>query len=90
MLQVNPHKIVQPSIAPVNCYEPRCDSAIGQHLLTDQSCAQHYSEFDDRFAILAKGRSAFHLSALEATFVKVSQPILCRQKEFVYALKITL
>ena len=68
-------------------HEPICDSAIGQHLLTNQSCALHYS--DDRFSILSKGRSAFHLSALEATYIKVSQPILCRQKEFVYALKIS-
>ena len=67
-------------------HEPICDSAIGQHLLTNQSCALHYS--DDRFSILSKGRSAFHLSALEATYIKVSRPILCRQKEFVYTLKI--
>ena len=31
----------------------------------------------------------YDLSALEATYIKVSQPILCRQKEFVYALKIS-
>ena len=68
-------------------HEPICDSAIGQHLLTNQSCALHYS--DDRFSILSKGRSAFHLSALEATYIKVSRPILCRQKEFVYTLKIS-
>ena len=30
------------------------------------------------FSILAKGRSPFHLSALEATFIKPSNPILCR------------
>ena len=67
-------------------HEPICDSAIG-HLLTNQSCTLHYS--DDSFSILSKGRSAFHLSALEATYIKISQPILCRQKEFVYALKIS-
>ena len=32
--------------------------------------------------------SQIHLSALEATFIKTSNPILCRQKEFVYNLKI--
>ena len=51
-------------------YEPSCDSTIG-HLLTNQSCALHYS--DDRFSILSTGRSAFHLFALEATFIKVSR-----------------
>ena len=64
------------------------DSAIGLHLLQNPTCAQHYD--DSRFSILAQGRSPFHLSALEATFVKTSNPALCRQKEFVYSLKIVL
>ena len=62
------------------------DSAIGLHLLRNPTCAQHND--DSMFSILAKGRSPFHLSALEATFIKTSNPILCRQKEFVYSLKI--
>ena len=62
-----------------------CDSAIGLHLL-NASCAKHYHQ--DRFRILARGRSAFHLSVLESIFIKTSNPDLCRQKEFVYSLKI--
>ena len=62
------------------------DSAIGLHLLQNPTCAQHYD--DSRFFILAQGRLPFHLSALEATFIKTSNPALCRQKEFVYSLKI--
>ena len=62
------------------------DSAIRLHLLQNPTCAQHYD--DRRFSILAQGRSPFHLSALEATFIKTSNPTLCRQKEFVYSLKI--
>ena len=62
------------------------DSAIGLHPLQNPTCAQHYD--DNRFSILAQGRSPFHLSALEATFIKTSNPALCRQKEFVYSLKI--
>ena len=46
----------------------------------------HYD--DSRFSILAQGRSPFHLSALEATFIKTSNPALCQQKEFVYSFKI--
>ena len=57
------------------------DSAIVLHLLQNPTCAQHYD--DSRFSILAQGRSPFHLSALEATFIKTSNPALCRQKEFV-------
>ena len=62
------------------------DSAIGFHLLENPTCAQHYN--DIRFSILAQGCSLFHLSTLEATFIKTSNPALCRQKEFVYSLKI--
>ena len=61
-------------------------SAIGFHLLRNPTCAQHYD--DSMFSILAKERSTFHLSALEATFIKTSNPILFRQKEFVFNLKI--
>ena len=62
------------------------DSAIGLHLLQNPTCAPHYD--DSRFSILAQGRSLFHLSAFEATFIKTSNLALCRQKEFVYSLKI--
>jgi len=65
---------------------PTCDSAIGQHLLESRSCALEYN--DNRFSILARGRSAFHLSALEATYIRTLRPKLCRQKQFVYVLKI--
>ena len=54
------------------------DSAIGLHLLQNPTGAQQYD--DSRFSILAQDRSPFHLSALEATFIKTSNPALCRQK----------
>ena len=62
------------------------DLTIGLHLLRNPTCVQHYD--DSTFSILAKGRSPFHLSALEATFIKTSNFNLCRQKEFVYNLNI--
>ena len=49
--------------------------------------SQNYS--DDKFSILAHGRTAFHLLTLEATYIKTSKPNLCKQKEFVYSLKIS-
>ena len=61
--------------------------AIGQHLLDNAQCAPHYNK--DKFSILARGRSSFHLSALEATFIKSPIPLLCKQKKFVYSLKIS-
>ena len=63
------------------------ESAIGEHLLDNAQCALHYS--NEKFSILARGRSSFHLSALEATFIKSLNPFLCKQKEFVYSLKIS-
>ena len=80
---------VNPDQYPVFCftfYKICFTFYIGLHLLQNPVCAQHYD--DSRFSILAQGRSPFHLYALEATFIKTSNPALCRQKEFVYSLKI--
>ena len=65
---------------------PDCDSAIGQHLLDNEQCAANYN--DKRFKILAVARNSFHLCLLEATFIKTKHPVLCKQKEFVYILKL--
>ena len=53
-------------------------SSIGQHLLDNAQCALHYS--NKKFFILARGRSSFHLSALETTFIKSLNSLLCNQK----------
>ena len=65
---------------------PECDSAIGQHLLQNEQCAANYS--DKKFKILATARNSFQLSLLEVAYIKTTRPVLCRQKEFVYTLKI--
>ena len=62
------------------------DSATGQHLLDNGQCALNYD--DKRFSILAAARSSFHLNLLEAAYIKTWRPVLCRQKEFVYTLKL--
>ena len=64
-----------------------CDSVIGQHLLENEECAEHFN--DVQFSILATARSSFHLSVAEATYINSLQPILCRQKEIVYSLQIS-
>jgi len=61
------------------------ESVIGQHLLDNAQCALHYNK--GKFSALA--RTPFHLSALEATFIKSLNSLLCKQKEFVYSLKIS-
>ena len=55
--------------------------------LTNAQCALHYNK--DKFSVLARARTRFHLSALEATFIKSLNPLLCKQKEFIYSLKIS-
>ena len=57
-----------------------------QHLLDNEQCAANYN--DKRFKILAVARNLFHLCLLQATFIKTKHPVLCKQKEFVYALKL--
>ena len=61
-------------------------SAIELHLMQNPKCATQCS--NDQFSDLAKARSMFNLSVLEATYIKISKPILCRQKEFVYSFQI--
>ena len=63
-----------------------CDSAIGQHLLENDQCAANYNE--DQFSILDTARSRFHLTLLEASYIRVRRPNLGKQKEFVYALNL--
>ena len=58
-----------------------CDSAIGLHLLQNDECTEFYN--DQQFSIFAKARTPFHLAALEATYITIHQPVLCRHKEFV-------
>ena len=64
----------------------QCGSVIGLHLMKNPECATQYS--NDQFSILAKARSIFHLSVLEATYIKIRKSILGCQKKFVYSLQI--
>ena len=63
-----------------------CESAIGQHLITNPECAKTYT--DDNFRIIGQARSSFHLGFLESFCIKTQNPILCKQKEFVFSLKL--
>ena len=57
-------------------------SSIAQHLVENPECREHYNDL--QFTILGHGRTDFHLSVLEAMHIMQKQPILCRQKKFVY------
>ena len=60
--------------------------SIRQHLLENAQCAANYNE--DQFSILDTARNGFHLSVLEASYMRERRPILCKQKEFVYTLNL--
>ena len=74
----------QPSRASKTKRSLKHDSAIGQHLLDNPECAKAYSE--NCFRIIGRARSTFHLGILESVYIKTRDPLLCRQKEFVFAL----
>ena len=44
--------------------------------MQNPECATRYS--NDQFSTLAEARSVFHLSLVEATYMKINKPILCR------------
>lgn len=63
------------------------ESAIGQHLMDNQDCASAYK--DTWFSVLHSVQTEFHLRVLEAVYLKLHRPNLCRQKDhFTRSLKI--
>ena len=62
----------------------KSDLAIGQHLITDPECAKTYT--DNNFGIIGQARSSFHLGVWESVYIKTQNPVLCKQKEFVFSL----
>ena len=59
-------------------------SAIACHLAANTACCRSYAVSD--FTILARCRSDHHLSVLEAMYIHVLSPVLCKQKSFVTSL----
>ena len=53
------------------------DSAVGEHLLTINSCRTSYE--DACFSVLHRDRDKFHLKFLEAIHISMNRPSLCRQ-----------
>ena len=53
------------------------DSAIGEHLLKINSCRTNYE--DDCFSVLHRARDKIHLKVLEAIYIAINRPPLCRQ-----------
>ena len=59
-------------------------TSIGQHLKDNPKCGFAYDP--KQFSVLARARTEFHLEVLESIFIKSLDPVLCKQKEFVYSL----
>ena len=53
------------------------DSAIGEHLLTINSCRTSYE--DDCFSVRHRARDKIHLNVLVAIYIARDRPSLCRQ-----------
>ena len=70
-----------------NDTKPDCDCAIGQHLSENEQCALKCDNM--RFSILATARSFSCLNLFEAVYIKTQHPVFCREKEFVYSLKLS-
>ena len=63
-----------PRLCKNNNSKINCESAIGQHLLTNTECAKTYT--DDNVRIIGQGRSSFHLSVMESVLYQDSKPSL--------------
>ena len=76
----------QPPCMCKNSISKISDSSIGQHLITNPECAKTYT--DDNLRIIGQARSSFHLSIFESVCIKTQNPVLCKQKEFIFSLRL--
>ena len=81
-----PHRSQPDRLCKRNDTKPCCDFAIEQRLLENNQCTLNYN--NKQFSILAAAASSSYLSLSEAVYIKTQHPVLCRQKEFVYTLKL--
>ena len=81
-LRTKPNEIVQPA----GNVLPKSKSSIGSHLIENPACGDSYDP--SCFKILAHGRNNYHVDVLEGVFIHNQKPNLCKQKEFVFAVKL--
>ena len=63
-----------------------CDSAIGQHLITNPECTKTYT--DNNLQIIGQAGSSFHLSVLKSVYINTQNSVLCKQNEFIFSLEL--
>ena len=47
-------------------------------------CTKTYT--DDNFRIIRQARSSVHLFVLESVYIKIQNPVLCKEKDFIFSL----
>ena len=72
-VRIRQHVLILSKDRQMSGYSQAMDSAISKHLLTINSYE------DDCFSVLHKARDKIHLSVLEAIYISINRPSLCRQ-----------
>ena len=70
-------RVLRPKGRLTSGHSKAMDSAIGEHLLTINSCRTNYEDYC--FSVLHRARDKFHLKVLEAIYISINRPSLCRQ-----------
>ena len=61
-------------------------SSIAEHLVKHPTCANNYNR--DRFKIINRCKNVFDLIKLEAIYILLRKPILCKHKDFDYTVSL--
>ena len=61
-------------------------SSIAEHMINSRECAADFNV--DRFSILSRSHSLFHLKVLETVYVRYLQPSLCKQRDCLMGLNV--
>ena len=61
-------------------------SSIAEHMINSRECVADFNV--DRFSILSRSNSLFHLKVLETLYVRSLQPSLCKQRDCLLGLNV--
>ena len=65
----------------------KADTSVGQHLVENPiKCGRVFTK--DQFSILSRARNEEHVKVLEAIYIMALQPVLCKQKNFLYTTRL--
>ena len=61
-------------------------SSVAEHMINSRECVANFNI--DRFSILSRLHSLFHLKVLETLYVRSLQPSLCKQRDCLLGLNV--